>query len=106
MCYFVYFLCVNKDYLFTEIDQCQSKAEHVCASVFENARFINSKNRASLSYRLAVNHLADLSHVEMKMLCGRRYSPGYNGGLPFNKSAYNVLDLPDQIDWRLYGMLD
>jgi len=39
-------------------------------------------------------------------LCGRRYSPGYNGGLPFNKSAYNVLDLPDQIDWRLYGMLD
>ena len=69
-----------------------------------NVRFINSKNRAGLSYRLAVNHLADLNDSEMKMMRGRRRSSmGYNGGLPFNKSAYNMRDVPDQIDWRLYG---
>ena len=70
-----------------------------CVSV----RFINSKNRAGLSYRLAINPLADLNDAEMKMMHGRRHSVGYNGGLPFNKAAYNMRDVPDQIDWRLYG---
>ena len=69
-----------------------------------NARFINSRNRAALSYRLAVNHLADFDDTEMRMMRGRKHSTGYNGGLPFNKTAYNVRDLPDQIDWRLYGI--
>lgn len=68
-----------------------------------NLRFVNSKNRAGLTYRLAVNHLADLNDAEMKMMRGRKRSSGYNGGLPFNKNAYNVRDIPDQIDWRLYG---
>ena len=70
---------------------------------YMNASFINSKNRAGLSYRLAINHLADLNDAEMKMMRGRKSSRGYNGGLPFNKTAHNVRDVPDQIDWRLYG---
>ena len=68
-----------------------------------NVRFINSKNRAGLSYRLAVNHLADLNDAEMRMMRGLMHSKGYNGGLPFNKAAHNMRDVPDQIDWRLYG---
>ena len=76
----------------------------ICQCVlYVNARFVNSKNRAGLTYRLAVNHLADLNDAEMKMMRGRKRSSGYNGGLPFNKNAYNVRDIPDQIDWRLYG---
>ena len=68
-----------------------------------NASFVNSKNRAGLSYRLAINHLADLNDAEMKMMRGRKSSLGYNGGLPFDKTAHNIRDIPDQIDWRLYG---
>jgi len=66
-------------------------------------RFVNSKNRAALTYRLAVNHLADLDDSEIRLMRGRKYTPGYNGGLPFNKSAHNIRDVPDHIDWRLYG---
>ena len=65
--------------------------------------FINSKNRAGLSYQLAINHLADLNDAEMRMMRGRRVSRGYNGGLPFDKAAHSIRDVPDQIDWRLYG---
>ena len=68
-----------------------------------NHRFVNSRNRAALSYRLAVNQLADLNDAEMRMMRGRKHSTGYNGGLPFDKSAHTLRDLPDQIDWRLYG---
>jgi len=67
-------------------------------------RFVNSKNRAGLSYRLAVNHLADLSDDEFKVIRGLKHSAGYNGGLPFDKAAHNARDVPDHIDWRLYGI--
>jgi len=71
-----------------------------------NLRFINSKNRANLGYNLEVNHLADLHVDELRTVRGRKYQQGYkgyNGGLPFDASQFNVNDLPDQIDWRLFG---
>ncbi|XP_013420646.1 digestive cysteine proteinase 1-like [Lingula anatina] len=68
-----------------------------------NVRFIHSKNRAGLSYKVAVNHLADRSPWEMKKMRGRLYKPGYNGGLPFNKKMYESIKLPSQVDWRNYG---
>jgi C1A family cysteine protease len=69
-----------------------------------NIRYINSKNRAGLSYQLAVNHLADRSETELQTMSGcRKVSTGYNGGRPFNWNEFNKNDVPDQIDWRLYG---
>jgi hypothetical protein len=67
-------------------------------------RFIHSKNRAGLSYRLAVNHLADKSGEEMKLMRGFRYTACDHGGLPFKQFNYNVKDVPDTVNWRLYGI--
>ncbi|UYV66645.1 26-29-p [Cordylochernes scorpioides] len=69
----------------------------------QNFRYIHSKNRANLGFQLAVNHLADRSDQERMYLRGRLASPGYNGGAAFHKENYNVDDLPDSMDWRLYG---
>ena len=66
-------------------------------------RFIQSKNRAGLSFTLAVNHLADRTRQELKMMNGYRYKSGYNGGLPFEQDVYNMKNVPDTLDWRLYG---
>lgn len=68
-----------------------------------NLRFIHSKNRESLGFSLAVNHLADRSEDEMRMMRGRQRSTGYNGALPFDRSQYDEKDVPDHIDWRLRG---
>ncbi|XP_041358235.1 digestive cysteine proteinase 2-like isoform X2 [Gigantopelta aegis] len=68
----------------------------------QNLRFINSKNRAGLTFTLAVNHLADRSEGEMRLMRGYTYTPNH-GGLPFDMSKYNLSDVPDQLDWRLYG---
>lgn len=63
-------------------------------------------NRANLGYSLAVNHLADKTETELKVLRGKQYTKldGPNGGLEF---PYNVEEeiknIPDSIDWRLYG---
>lgn len=55
--------------------------------------------------KLAINHLADYSQDELKMLRGRLHTPGYNGGQPFR--AVNKRDaVPDQFDWRLYGAVN
>ena len=74
--------------------------EHSCSHVYfstyresifrQNVRYIHSKNRSPITYTLAVNHITDLSKVELKMMNGRRPSKGYNGGQPFNKNAYTV----------------
>jgi hypothetical protein len=69
-----------------------------------NLRFVNSKNRAPLTYKLRLNHFADLTEDEMKVRRGfRRSTLGYNGGLPFNKADYEHVWLPDQLDWRVLG---
>ncbi|XP_033736664.1 digestive cysteine proteinase 1-like [Pecten maximus] len=68
-----------------------------------NLRYIHSKNRAGLSFSLAVNHLADKSVEELSMMNGFRRTPGHHGGLPFDKTKYSVKDTPVSWDWRLYG---
>lgn len=70
-----------------------------------DCRYIHSKNRAGLTYRLAVNHLADKSSEELKLMRGFRYTPGNHGGLPFERSKYNLKDVPANLDWRLYGKI-
>ena len=70
----------------------------------QNLRYIFSKNRESLSYRLAVNHLADLTDGEIKTMRGKLYSGViHNGGQDFDKTKYRLKDIPIQWDWRLNG---
>lgn len=70
----------------------------------QNMRFINSINRANLGYQLDVNHLADLSNLEMYALRGKQYTKGYNGGEPFpHDIEKEIASVPENLDWRLYG---
>ncbi|XP_050402314.1 digestive cysteine proteinase 1 [Patella vulgata] len=71
----------------------------------QNVRYIHSKNRAGLTFKVAVNHLADRSAKELQMMNGYRYSKGPHGGQYFDTSKYNVQDLPDQLDWRIMGVV-
>ena len=54
---------------------------------------------------MAINHLADRTDTELKMLRGFHRTSHYTGtlGLPFNKAEFAKAPLPDQKDWRLYG---
>jgi len=70
-----------------------------------NMRYIHSKNRQGLSYRLAMNHLADHTGDELKRLRGKIFDPNlkYNGGLEMSYSRSEVKAVPESLDWRLYG---
>ncbi|XP_076368042.1 digestive cysteine proteinase 2-like [Tachypleus tridentatus] len=68
----------------------------------QNYRFIKSTNRASKTYSVKVNHLADLTDSEMRILRGRLPTRERNNGRPFDKSNYNP-NIPETLDWRLYG---
>eukprot|EP00095_Tigriopus_kingsejongensis_P006643 maker-scaffold363_size195477-snap-gene-0.46 protein:Tk06643 transcript:maker-scaffold363_size195477-snap-gene-0.46-mRNA-1 annotation:"counting factor associated protein d-like" len=69
----------------------------------QNMRYIHSKNRAGLPYKLDMNHMADWTETEMRMRRGKLYTPGYNGGQPFEHSLLELTHAPPQLDWRLYG---
>lgn len=61
-------------------------------------RYIESVNRKGLSYTLAVNHLADRSDEELKILRGKLKSSNKpNNGLPFDMSKYKRKDLPERL---------
>uniref|UniRef100_A0A663LM10 Peptidase C1A papain C-terminal domain-containing protein n=1 Tax=Athene cunicularia TaxID=194338 RepID=A0A663LM10_ATHCN len=74
-------------------------------------RFVHSRNRAALSYTLALNHLADRTPQELAdrtpqelaALRGRRWSGAPHNGQPFPTELYAGLILPESLDWRLYG---
>ncbi|KAK3803950.1 hypothetical protein RRG08_059813 [Elysia crispata] len=69
----------------------------------QNLRYINSKNRAGLSYKMSVNHLAAHTDKEMKLMRGFRYTHGDRGGKTFSSDMLKNTDAPDQWDWRLIG---
>ena len=54
-----------------------------------------------------VNHLADRTDAELKVLRGKQYTKhGYtnNGGMPFPHDVEREKDdVPENFDWRLYG---
>jgi len=64
----------------------------------QNLRYINSKNRANLSFKLKVNHLADLTDAELTKMRGSRTSPKPEFG-----SAPAKVGVYDPIDWRVRG---
>lgn len=73
----------------------------------QNLRYINSVNRKGLSYRVAINHLADKTDAELATLNGKRKTEKNakpNNGLPFDMSKYaNDKQLPASFDWRIQG---
>ncbi|RUS80967.1 hypothetical protein EGW08_011287 [Elysia chlorotica] len=69
----------------------------------QNLRYINSKNRAGLSYTLSVNHLAAHTEKEMKLMRGFRYTHGNRGGSTFSRNMLRGTSVPDQWDWRIIG---
>nr|XP_013800141.1 PREDICTED: thiol protease aleurain-like [Apteryx mantelli mantelli] len=81
----------------------EEEQEHRKRAFVHNMRFVHSKNRAALSYTLALNHLADRTPQELAVLRGRRRSRAPNNGQPFPSEHYAGLDLPESLDWRLYG---
>jgi formyltetrahydrofolate synthetase len=63
----------------------------------QNLRYIDSINRKGLSYRVAINHLADKSDDELKAIRGKAKTDTTqsNNGLPFDMGKYKRKDLPD-----------
>ncbi|NXT86243.1 ALEUL protease, partial [Zapornia atra] len=73
--------------------------EHRQSIFVHNMRFVHSRNRAALSYTLALNHLADRTPQELAALRGRRWSGVPNNGQPFPTELYAGLILPESLDW-------
>ncbi|KAH0631236.1 hypothetical protein JD844_005480, partial [Phrynosoma platyrhinos] len=81
----------------------EHEMEHRKHTFTHNMRFVHSKNRANLPFKLALNHLADFTQEEMAVMRGKLKSTARNNGLPFPEELYVGLILPESLDWRLYG---
>lgn len=68
-----------------------------------NMRYIHSRNRANLSYKMGVNHLADRTKDEVAVMRGRLKGSSLNNGQPFPAERYMSVVAPPSVDWRLYG---
>uniref|UniRef100_A0A8D2JCV4 Uncharacterized protein n=2 Tax=Varanus komodoensis TaxID=61221 RepID=A0A8D2JCV4_VARKO len=81
----------------------EREMEHRKHTFTHNMRFVHSKNRANLPFKMALNHLADLTQEEIAVMRGKLKSTAPNNGLPFPEESYVGLILPESLDWRLYG---
>ncbi|XP_019731833.1 digestive cysteine proteinase 2 [Hippocampus comes] len=68
-----------------------------------NLRYVHSKNRAGLSFTLALNSLSDRTMAEMAAMRGRKQGKTPNRGRPFPSQKYRGIQVPESLDWRLYG---
>lgn len=66
-------------------------------------RYIHSTNRRDLTFKLAVNHMTDLSTSERKQMRGYRHTMDSPRGETFvmDESAAKV---PEYFNWRLRGI--
>lgn len=65
----------------------------------QNYRYIESINRKGLTYRLALNHLADKTDDELRVIRGKSKKVKNavpNNGQPFDMNKYTRKDLPDR----------
>jgi C1A family cysteine protease len=64
-------------------------------------------NRKGLSYTLSINHLADKTTEELKVLRGKQQTKPNtkNNGMKFDMSQYSEKQktLPESFDWRIFG---
>nr|XP_048682161.1 cathepsin L-like isoform X2 [Caretta caretta]XP_048682162.1 cathepsin L-like isoform X2 [Caretta caretta] len=81
----------------------EKELERRAQTFIHNMRYIHSKNRAHLPYKLALNHLADRTPEELAVLRGRLQDQTPNNGQPFPLAQYAGIILPENLDWRLYG---
>ncbi|XP_065277967.1 uncharacterized protein LOC135893925 [Emys orbicularis] len=81
----------------------EKELERRAQTFIHNMRYVHSKNRANLPYRLALNHLADRTPEEMAVLRGRLQDQSPDNGQPFPLAPYAGIILPESLDWRLYG---
>ena len=74
-----------------------------------NRRFIRSKNRENLKYKLAPNNFADMTEEEIDLHRGllhdekEKKNPRFSEVLYFNQSLLTSGLVPDELDWRDYG---
>ncbi|XP_033950470.1 digestive cysteine proteinase 1 [Pseudochaenichthys georgianus] len=68
-----------------------------------NLRYVHSSNRAGLPFSLALNSLSDRTMSELATMRGRKRAKTPNRGLPFPSKLYLEVNLPESLDWRLYG---
>ncbi|XP_037549264.1 digestive cysteine proteinase 1 [Nematolebias whitei] len=68
-----------------------------------NLRYVHSKNRAGLSFSLALNSMSDRTMSELATMRGRQRGKTPNKGLPFPSRLYEGVKVPESLDWRLYG---
>lgn len=76
------------------------KREH---AFVHNLRYIHSKNRAGLSFSLALNPLSDRTMSELATMRGSKRGKTPNRGQPFLSDIYEGVTVPESLDWRLYG---
>ena len=73
-------------------------------------RFIKSRNRQHLGYRLKTNHMADMTEEEIERVKGLlkdTNSNTANGGRRFQiPTGKNTLNLPEKVDWAKAGELE
>ncbi|KAJ7304258.1 hypothetical protein JRQ81_011798 [Phrynocephalus forsythii] len=65
----------------------EKEAEHRKHNLIHNMRYVHSKNRANLSYKLDVNHLADHTHEELAVMRGRLKRGGPSAVTPVKDQA-------------------
>lgn len=72
-----------------------------------NLRYIRSKNRENLKYKLAPNHMADMTEQEVNLHKGllheKKLKKSKSNTLAFNESVVHTDLIPHQLDWRDYG---
>ena len=75
--------------------------------IFCVCRYIRSKNRQNLKFKLTPNNFTDMTEDEVNQHRGLlhdkedRMKPKHSGMLKFNEAA--VDSIPDELDWRDYG---
>ncbi|XP_078094458.1 digestive cysteine proteinase 2 [Mustelus asterias] len=68
-----------------------------------NVRYIQSRNRANLTYKMEVNHLTDRTVDETAIMTGRLKRNSLSNGQPYPAERYVLVVAPLNVDWRLYG---
>ena len=71
----------------------------------QNMRYIHSTNRQHKTYKLASNHLADLTDAEMNFRRGKLKSTGNNGGLEFQYTQEELRDAPEELGNTIFKLL-
>jgi len=72
----------------------------------QNMRYIQSVNRQNLPYKLDVNHLADTTEGERRMMRGKlmtSLADNEEGGQIFTFSSKEVAAVSESLDWREKG---